>query len=133
MINTTMATQVNQGRNVRRIREILDIKQEALAEKLGKGWNQQKVSALESKEEIEPGILDEVAKALGVTPEAIKNFSEEKAINFIASTFNNSGLFNYSCTLNFNPIDKVLELYERMIKEKDEQIEKLKEEKQAKK
>ncbi len=37
---------------------------------------------IEGKETIEPQILDEVAKALKVPVEAIKNFDEEKANNF---------------------------------------------------
>lgn len=86
--------------------------------------NQKKVSLLEAKEEIEPDLLDQVAKVLKVRSEAIKNFDEEKAINVISSTFNdNAAVFNNYPT--FNPIDKVVELYERMLKDKTEMIEKL--------
>src|SRR5258706_12485857 len=114
---------IHEGRNVKRIREMLGIKQEALASELGDDWNQKKISLLEAKETIEPQILEEVAKALKVPAEAIKNFDEEQAINFIANTFNQSGLFNRDSTLNFNPIDKVVELYERMLKDKEVMIE----------
>src|SRR5690606_19053180 len=135
MINTDMPKKVHEGRNVKRFREMLGIKQEALAAELGEDWTQSKISLLEAKETIEPDILEQVAKALKVTPEAIRSFSEDVAINIISNTFNNhdhstpqfAHTINY--TPSFNPIDKVVELYERMLKEKNELIEKLADEK----
>lgn len=113
---------VHEGRNVKRIREILGIKQEALAMDLG--LSQQAISQLEQKEELDAELLVKIATFLKVPVDAIKSFSDETAINFISSTFNHSGLFNYNCTLSFNPIDKVVELYERMLKDKNDMIEK---------
>lgn len=113
---------VHEGRNVKRIREILGIKQDALAIELG--LSQQAISQLEQKETLDAPMLDKVAKALGVTTDVIKNFKEEAAINIMSSTLHdNSGSVFYNPT--FNPIDKIVELYERMLKEKDELIEKL--------
>lgn len=40
------------------------MKQEALAMELGEDWTQKKVSLLEAKEEVEPEILEQVAKVL---------------------------------------------------------------------
>jgi hypothetical protein len=40
---------IHQGRNVKRFREMLGIKQEALAYELGSDWNQNKISLLEQK------------------------------------------------------------------------------------
>ncbi|GEP97763.1 helix-turn-helix domain-containing protein [Chitinophaga cymbidii] len=111
---------IHQGRNLKRIREILGIKQDALAIELGDDWNQQKISLLEQKEEIDPKLLEQVAKALKVPTDAIKTFSDEAANNFINTFHDNSG-FNYHCT--FNPLNKVVELYERLLaseKEKNE-------------
>jgi transcriptional regulator with XRE-family HTH domain len=134
---TTTMSKTHQGKAVRRIREILDMKQEALADKLGKDWNQQKISQLEAKEVIDPAILVDVSKALGVSPEAIKNFNEEAAINYI-NTFNDNsvnnaavGCTNYFCT--FNPVDKLIEVFQAEIKKKDELIEKLLDEIRSKK
>lgn len=59
------------------------MKQEALTQALG--TNQQAISAMENSETIDDEKLAEVAKALGVTAEAIKNFTEENMINY----FNN--------------------------------------------
>lgn len=92
---------------------MLGLKQEALALELGGDWNQKRVSLLEAKDLIEPEILAEVAKALKVPEEAIKNFDEEKAVNIISNTFNDTSMLNavnYNPT--FNPIDKLIEVYE---------------------
>ena len=117
---------IHQGRNVKRFREMLGFKQEGLAMELGEDWNQKKVSLLEAKEEIEPALLEQVAKVLKVPSEAIKNFDEQAAVNIISNTFNDEASaynMNYKCT--FNPLDKVIELYERMLKENKEMIDEL--------
>ncbi|PQA59000.1 helix-turn-helix domain-containing protein [Siphonobacter curvatus] len=112
---------VHQGRNVKRFREMLGIKQEALAHELGDNWSQKRVSLLENKEAIEPEVLSQVAKALNVSEEAIKNFDEDFAINIISNTFNNN---DNSATLqghyinynpSFNPIEKIVELYDEKV------------------
>lgn len=123
---------IHQGRNVKRFREMLGMKQEALAAELGEDWTQRRISLLEAKEEIEPDVLEQVAKVLKVPTEAIKNFDEEKAINIISNSFHDSSILNAGSHPTFNPIDKVvqlydekIELYERMLKDKTEMIEKL--------
>lgn len=49
MNTTAMEKQIHEGRNVKRIREMLGIKQDALAIELGDDWNQKKISLLEGK------------------------------------------------------------------------------------
>lgn len=45
MIDTAMQNKkIHQGRNIKRFREMLGIKQEALAFELGEDWNQKKIS-----------------------------------------------------------------------------------------
>lgn len=125
-----MSTATNHiGRKISRIRELRDMKQEALAQALG--TNQQAISAMENSETIDEAKLIEVAKALGVTPEAIKNFSEEAAINYFNNIhdneFTNSTAAFNSTQCTFNPLDKLMEvveenkkLYERLLQaEKD--------------
>jgi transcriptional regulator with XRE-family HTH domain len=117
----TTATKNHIGRKISRIRELRDMKQEALAQALG--ISQQAVSNIENSETVEDAKLEEIAKALGVTVEGIKNFSEETILNIISNTFTS----NDSSTINainvqptFNPMDKVVELYERLVQaEKD--------------
>ncbi|MFH7018048.1 helix-turn-helix domain-containing protein [Flavobacterium sp. FlaQc-47] len=118
------------GRKISRIRELRDMKQEALAQALG--TNQQAVSAIENSETIDEDKLVEIAKVLGVTVDAIKNFSEEAIFNIIGNTINNhdnaSMNSNVQYQPTFNPLDKVVELYERLVqveKDKIEYLEKL--------
>ena len=115
------------GRNISRIRELKDMKQDALA--LALGISQQMVSNIENSETVDEQRLIEIAKALDVSVEAIKNFSEEAVFNIIGNSFQDHGAIttgNYGCT--FNPLDKVVELYERLVqaeKDKVEYLEKL--------
>lgn len=112
---------IHQGRAVKRIREILGKKQEELASSLG--ITQQAVSLLEGKETLDNKLLEDVAKFLHVTPDVIRNFDEDAAVNIVANTINNhdqSAVINYQPT--FNTVDKIVELYERMINEKNEKI-----------
>ncbi|MGJ1406334.1 helix-turn-helix domain-containing protein [Sphingobacterium siyangense] len=105
--------QVHEGRNIKRFREMLGIKQETLAYELGEGWTQKKVSQLESKERVEEDILEQVAKILKVSPESIQRFNEESAINIISSTFHdNASGVNYKCEMTFSPLDKLIDAYE---------------------
>ncbi|WP_081154712.1 helix-turn-helix transcriptional regulator [Niastella vici] len=137
-----MPEKVHQGRAVKRIREILQVKQETLASELG--ISQQSVSLLETKETIDPETLEQIAKTLKVPVDAIKNYNEEAAVSFVSSFHDNSVshvIGNYG-TYNFNPIDKWVEaleknekLYEALLKserEKSALLEKMLEEKKKK-
>jgi transcriptional regulator with XRE-family HTH domain len=126
--NVTIMTEktVHEGRNVKRIREILGIKQDVLALELG--LSQQAVSALEQKEALDKDVLEKIAKALKVTPDVIKGFNEDATINIISSTLhdNAGSIFNNAV---FNPIDKWIEsieenkkLYERLLQTEREKV-----------
>jgi transcriptional regulator with XRE-family HTH domain len=126
--NADMNKTIHHGRNVKRFREMLGIKQEGLAYMLGDDWNQKKISGLEQKEVIDDPLLEQVAALLKVPAEAIKNFDEEAAINVIGNSYhdNSTSNVNYHCT--FNPIDKIVELYDALVKsekEKNELLQKL--------
>jgi len=123
------------GRNISRIREFRGMKQEALA--IALGMSQQYVSTLEGSENIDDERLSKIAEALGVSIEAIKSFSDEGVINYF-NTFNDTdfsnsqGAFGHHDQYTFNPVDKIVELYERLVqaeKEKVEYLEKLLKEK----
>ena len=100
------------GRNISRIREMKGMKQETLAEILG--ISQQKMSVIENTEELDDTKLNEIAKALDVPANAIKEYSDERMINIISNnTFQDDSsavknLFNPT----FNPIDKLVEAYD---------------------
>jgi transcriptional regulator with XRE-family HTH domain len=129
-----METKVHEGRNVKRFREMLGIKQDALAYELGEGWNQQKISLLEQKETIELPLLKQISNAMKVPVEAFQNFDDEQAINIISNTFDNfdNGAIAINCNSDVNPIDQIIKLheekialYERMLKEKDQMMDRL--------
>ncbi|MGC4233301.1 MAG: helix-turn-helix transcriptional regulator [Niabella sp.] len=145
MINTTtMEKKIHEGRNVKRFREMLGIKQEALAYELGDDWNQKKISVLEQKETIDTPLLQQISDTLKIPVEAFQNFDEEQAVNIIANTVNTVNdnatgqVFQINPTINtsekwmeaLEEIKKLNEekiaLYERMLKEKDEMMVELK-------
>ena len=128
-----MNNKIHQGRNVKRFREMLGIKQEALAAELGDDWNQKKISLLEQKETIGIPLLSQISGVMKIPVEAFQNFDEEQAVNVIANTFGDNGI-GYQRNENpiFHPIDKLVQLheekiafYERMLKEKDGMMAKL--------
>ncbi|WP_215234092.1 helix-turn-helix domain-containing protein [Dyadobacter linearis] len=130
MTPTTSNPKIHEGRNLKRFREMLGIKQDFLAFELGEEWNQQKISLLEQKEKIDSDILEQVSAILKIPAEAIRNFDEDQAINIISNTFHDQAyLGNPHSTFTVNSIteirrlhDEKMELYERMLKEKDEMM-----------
>lgn len=119
--DTVIMPRVHLGRNIKRFRDILGVKQEALAAKLE--MTQQAFSKLEQKEQIDEKTLSKIAEALQIPVEAIKNMTDEAAFNIIGNTFqNDSSAYVYQYKCNFNPIDKVVELYERMLKAEQEKV-----------
>jgi transcriptional regulator with XRE-family HTH domain len=134
----TPVKRIHHGRNLKGIRNALDISQDQLAEKLGEAWNQQRISDLENKERIEDDLLSKVAKALEVPVDTIKNYSPEALVTYIQN--NHSGAnastgqigqgydYNHNhCT--FNPLDKYVEvveknekLYQELLKTEREKI-----------
>jgi len=117
-MNTKSAQPLHEGRNVKRIREILGIKQDTLAASLG--LSQQAISQLEQKEALDKDILEKIASVLKVPVEAIKNFDEEKAIYNIQNNYDNS---TSNVNYQFNAVDKIVELYEALIKSEKEKVE----------
>jgi len=124
METSAKPTNTHIGRKISRIRELRGIKQEHLASELG--VSQQTISRMEQAETIEEDVLEKIAGILGVSSEAIKNYSDEAVVNFF-NTFNDNsvnqgavGSNNYHCT--FNPIDKIVDLYEENKKLFNEKI-----------
>ena len=122
---------LHEDRNVKRFREMLGIKQDALAYELGEGWTQKKISQLEQKESIELPLLKQISDTLKIPVEAFQNFDEEQAVSIISNTFDN-GSIAVSYTTNNHPIEQIMKLhedkialYERILKEKDEMMDRL--------
>ena len=112
------------GRKISRIRELRGMKQESLAAELG--ISQQAVSKIEQSAEVEDEVLQKIASALGVQIDGLKKFNEDSIFQIINNTFTDSSSNNnnYLCTIN--PLDKVIELYERLLQAEKEKVELLK-------
>jgi transcriptional regulator with XRE-family HTH domain len=113
------------GKKIEKLRKMRDMKQETLAEALG--ISRQSVSTIEHSEEIDDEKLEQIAKALGITVEAIKNFNEEATINYNQFNYEGSNkdaanvwVHNQNCT--FNPMEKIVELYDALLKSEREKI-----------
>ncbi|TXK36467.1 helix-turn-helix transcriptional regulator [Pontibacter qinzhouensis] len=119
------------GRKVQRVREIIGMKQTALADVTG--MSQQNISKLEQSEQIADETLEKLAKGLGVTGDFIKSFDEEKAVYNIQTnmTFNdyaaNNGHQNYQATYNNNnPVEDIKEIFKQLLQSEKEKVELLK-------
>ncbi len=118
-MSTTTVKKSNHGANVRRWREWRNVNQDVLAEQIG--VSQTTLSAYEKKDKLEEEILEKIAQALDIPVEAITEMEEGASINIVANTFDNqSSAVNWCPT--FNPIDKIVELYEQLLKSEREKV-----------
>lgn len=126
---------VHHGRNIRRTRIEKGIKQEAMADLVH--LSQPAISKYESMKVIDDEMLARFARALKVPVDYLRTLEEEApsvVFENVTNTVNNSdnggsgttidaawtGNNNDSKTNNFNPIEKIVELYDQLLKEKDE-------------
>lgn len=110
---------LHRGRKVERIRRLRGWTQTQLASRLG-GISKQAVSKMEQSEKISDEKLEEVADALGVTFEGLKNFTEEKVLYNSINFYENSGVNATNISANIetvnNPLKETIELFERQLK-----------------
>lgn len=113
------------GQNLQKVRVYLGVKQDALANDLG--ITQQEVSKIEKQEYIEEHLLLDIADVLSVSPEVIMNFNLERAIaNICKSDYESSILakeVESEDEIQIKMLDKIFELYERLLKSEKEKIE----------
>ena len=131
------------GRKIERIRTIKGLKQETLAKELG--MTQSALSKIERSETVEDDTLQQIAKALDMSVEAIKNFSEERVVNYIQNNYEGScssqggnhtegdnspvgaTAENSQMTNHYNPMEKLVEVFEKQVTELLKRIEFLEE------
>jgi transcriptional regulator with XRE-family HTH domain len=117
---TSPVSKVHHGRNIKHLREMLGVKQEFIAQEMQ--LTQQAVSKLEQKQVVEDELMHQVSRILDVPVDAIRNLDEDATTNFIKTYYDNhcDGLptNNYP----FNPIEKVVELYERLLTAEKEKV-----------
>jgi len=134
---------VHVGQNIQKFRNVRGWSQSTFAshleEKRKKPVSQQYVSDLEEREVIEDDtLLREIAEVLGVVPEALKYLDVEYAFNIIGNTIHyhendyaqivNQPYYSpVSQTVN-NPLDKILEFFEKKEAEYKSEIQTLRQE-----
>ena len=104
------------GRKISKVRELRGMKQETLAAELG--ISQQAISKIEQSADVDGEALEKISKILGVPADAIKNFNDDAVLNIISNTFTSqdtSTLNAINFQPSFNPIDKIVELYNEKI------------------
>jgi transcriptional regulator with XRE-family HTH domain len=113
------------GQNVQRVRVYLGVKQDALADELG--ITQQEVSKIEKQEFIDERMLLNIADALCISPEVIRNFDLERAIKNICNSDYEATVLGRKSEnedeLQLKMVEKIFELYERLLKSEREKIE----------
>ena len=127
-MNTTFKEKhetVHIGHNIKRIREIQGIKQEAFGVMCRSHYSQQRISEFEKMITLDEPILEELATTLGVTPEFVKSFKDE---NVIYNIQHNTNIFNDNAvdqshnqhnkpTITNDGSDKLIALLEKFIEE----------------
>ncbi len=127
-------TKIHIGQNIRRIRELRGLKQDALGFELG--ISQKRVSHIEHQENVAEDVLLQIANVLQVSPMVIQQFTEEAFIDYCENLSNppeNTTEVEPNQEASFHdspstPHDKIFELYERLLqaeREKLDYVEKL--------
>lgn len=110
------------GHNIKRIREIQGIKQEAFGQLCRSRYSQQRISDFENMVALEEPLLEELSTALGVTPEFVKSFKDENVIYNIQNN-SNSTFSDHSVGLSAQPTihndgsEKLIALLEKFIED----------------
>lgn len=113
----TNKTSLKRGRKIERVRKLRGFTQSDLAEKLG--VSKQAISKLEQAENIGDEKLNEVAIALGVTFEGLRDFTEEKVLYNTNNFYDNCGVTASNIVANVetlnNPLKETIEMFERQL------------------
>ncbi|ULQ55857.1 helix-turn-helix domain-containing protein [Flavihumibacter rivuli] len=117
MENITNTLMLHKGRKIERIRKLRGLTQSELGDRLG--ITKQAVSKLEQAENIGDDKLKEVADALGVTYEGLKEFSEERVLYNTNNFYENCGVSATNLSANIetinNPLKETIEMFERQL------------------
>lgn len=124
------------GQNIRRIRELRGLKQDALGFELG--ISQKRVSHLEHQGNLPEDVLLQIANVLEVSPQVIQQFTEEAFIDYCENIANppadNTAEVEPEDKAPLNPShfplqaslithhDKIVELYERLLQAEREKL-----------
>ncbi|WP_270090797.1 helix-turn-helix domain-containing protein [Sphingobacterium sp. SYP-B4668] len=110
---------IHEGKNLKRIREIMGLKQEIVGQRCESKFDQRRISEFENMWTIPEPALQEFADALGVTIEFIRSFNEEKAIYYIQHNQDTSkqNSLNHFPTITYEADNKIEALLEKLIED----------------
>lgn len=117
------------GRKIERVRRLRGMTQTELGDALG--ISKQAVSKMEQTAKLEDEKVKQVANALGVTEEGLKKFNEE-SVFYTYNFYENSGVNAASIgahnieTLNNFPLEKTIEMFEKLLQKEREKFERVK-------
>lgn len=113
----TNKTSLHRGRKIERVRKLRGWTQSDLASILA--VSKQAISKLEQSENVGDEKLKEIASALGVTFEGLRDFTEEKVLYNTNNFYENSGVSASNIAANVenihNPLKETIELFERQL------------------
>ncbi|HHV85149.1 MAG TPA: helix-turn-helix domain-containing protein [Petrimonas sp.] len=128
MEKTDYTDSVHLGRKIERVRRLRGMTQTELGELLG--VTRQAISKMEQTEKLNDERLEEIASALGVTVEGLKKYNEETVLYNTNNFYENCGVktsaVSNSHTFNNFPIEKTIELFEKLLDREREKFESLK-------
>lgn len=102
------------GQNIHRLRRFRGLKQTDMATRLK--MSQQNYSLIENSEKVDDDVLGRIAEILGYETEYIRDLPE---MPHVYSTNQQGGnVIHYE----FNPIEKIVELYERLLESEQEKV-----------
>jgi transcriptional regulator with XRE-family HTH domain len=132
MEKTNYTDAIHLGRKIERVRRLRGMTQTDLGDLLG--ITKQAVSKMEQTEKFDDERLGEIASALGVTIEGLKKYNEETVLYNTNNFYENCGVTTSAVSNNhtFNnfPIEKAIELFEKLLDKERERFEFLKKEKE---
>ena len=113
------------GHAIKRFRRTLGIKQETLASEMG--LSQALISTYEQRKVLNDDVIEHFAKALNVAPKLIKELEEDPVTVIIE---NNSIETNHgkgyvaidNSTNHYNPVEKIVELCEKLLEREQETV-----------
>lgn len=119
------------GRVIRDMRELLNLTQEGLGSQVN--MSQKQISRLESREQIDEQILATIALALKIPVEILKNYNPEDRIKSLIQNNDNINITNchninaeeQTQRFEYDNDPNLLNMFERMMKCKDDKIEEL--------
>ena len=130
--NNETGRNIHIGHNITRFRHLRGLKQEALAEMIG--ITQQTLSHHEQQKVVNPDVLRRVAAALNVPEDVLQNLEDDNMTFIIENnTFGDNDHIGIGAHVEqdkqnvYTPIDKIVELMERLLQHEQEKSRKLEE------